>query len=94
MNEERRRLELEILREFGDTCIGHEALRIQLRDTGFDVSEKQVLEDINYLNQKYLVKVETIENRRIGVTRKLINITAHGIDFLEGNTPPIIGVSD
>lgn len=94
MNEERRRAELEILREFGDT-IGHEALRLQLIGIGFNnTTEKQVLEDINYLEQKGLVKIETINNRRLSITRKFIGMTAHGIDFLEGNTPPIAGVSD
>lgn len=50
--------------------------------------EKQV----NYLELKGMVTVKNVENRALKISKKIVNITAYGIDFLEGNAEQVKGI--
>lgn len=56
-------------------------------------SDKGELErQVEYLEAKGLVTIKEVQNRQLNLHKKIVNITAHGIDFLEGNTEPINGI--
>lgn len=55
---------------------------------GTDELEKQV----NYLELKGLVTTNGVENRTLNISKKIVSITAAGIDFLEGNSEQVKGI--
>jgi hypothetical protein len=57
-----------------------------LRPTGYDDLTTATLEgQINYLVEKGYIKKKTAKNEILGEEIELIQITAKGIDLLEGN---------
>lgn len=58
----------------------------------FDVSTGLVAGHIEYLEEKGYVRVDEIKNERLKINRKMVYITAKGIDLLEGNIPEDPGV--
>lgn len=58
----------------------------------FEASPGVIAGNIEYLEEKRYVRVDEIKNDRLGLKRKMVYITAHGIDLLEGNIPEDPGV--
>ncbi|GBF34130.1 hypothetical protein DCCM_3242 [Desulfocucumis palustris] len=58
----------------------------------FDVSTGLIAGHIEYLEEKGYVRVDEIKNNRLKIVRKMVYITAKGIDLLEGNIPEDPGV--
>lgn len=48
--------------------------------------------ELYYLQEKRLLRLETIENRRLGLKRDIYFITADGMDYLDGTGPDIPGI--
>lgn len=85
--------------EILDTCnmaaqIGADTkvLRAVLKKIGYDLPDEEIMRQVDYLEQKGLVKTSEIGNSRLGIKRTVVTITAAGIDYLEGNTPDIPGI--
>lgn len=85
--------------EILDTCnmaaqIGADTkvLRAVLKKIGYDLPDEEIMRQVDYLEQKGLVKTNEIGNARLGIKRTVVTITAAGIDYLEGNTPDIPGI--
>lgn len=85
--------------EILDTCnmaaqIGADTkvLRAVLKKIGYDLPDEEIMRQVDYLEQKGLVKTSEIGNARLGIKRTVVTITAAGIDYLEGNTPDIPGI--
>ena len=45
-----------------------------------------------YLESKGMVSTETLNNRALNLSKKVVKITAAGIDFLEGNSEQVKGI--
>lgn len=71
---------------------GLPVMKAALRKAGFDLTEQELLKQVDYLEGKSLVKKETVENRRLGIKRCIVMLTPEGTDFLEGNGPDVTGV--
>lgn len=67
-------------------------LKSILKKAGYDLTEEDVKEQVQYLKLKELVTVRDINNRQLGISRTLVSITALGIDYLEGNAADIPGI--
>ncbi len=61
---------------------------------GTDPGEGELDRQVDYLEAKGLVHTENIGNKRLGLNKTVVRITAEGTDFLEGNTDPVKGVGD
>ena len=60
-----------------------------------DEGNKEELErQIDYLEAKGLVSVKEVGNKQLGMSKKVVTITAQGTDFLEGNTGSITGIGE
>lgn len=59
-------------------------------ETGREELERQV----DYLEAKNLVSLTVIENRKLNISRKIVKITAEGIDYMEGNGHPVPGIGE
>lgn len=91
-NEELRLEILELCREAHPYGAGVNVLRIALRKGGHDLSERELLTQIDYLKGKGLVETQEIDNRRLDIHRLIVRLTPAGTDYLEGNGPDITGV--
>ena len=69
-------------------------LRSTVKHLGYELTEEEVLKQVDYLQQKGLVSTREIGNIRLGICRTVVSITALGTDYLEGNTPDIAGIGD
>lgn len=91
-HEELRKEILELCREAQPYGTNPNVLRAALRKSGHDLSEKALLIQIGYLKDKGLVETQEVVNRRLAIHRLIVQLTAAGMDYLEGNGPDITGV--
>ncbi len=62
-----------------------QVIRAGLRKLGIHLNEDEVSKQVAYLEGKNLVKVDRIDNVRLGINRAIVKITSLGMDVLEGN---------
>lgn len=82
---------LMLCQEAGELGCSQEVLNAALKKYGFE-SGYDLNTEIMYLEEKGLVSVRTINNIRLDIKRKVIRITAKGIDYLDGNGEDITGI--
>lgn len=61
---------------------------------GGTCSRDELERQVDYLEDKNLVNVQTVGNERLGLSKKVVKLTAEGIDYLEGNTDRITGIGE
>lgn len=59
---------------------------------GVDEDAGELDRQVDYLQAKGMVSVEDIGNRRLGMVKTVVKITADGIDFIEGNIQSVKGI--
>lgn len=92
---EREELRMEILQlcmEAQPYGTNPNVLRAALRKGGYDLPERELLTQIDYLEGKGLVETQEVQNRRLDIHRLIVRLTPTGTDFLEGNGLDITGV--
>lgn len=52
----------------------------------------EIARQADYLEAKGLVVVQDVGNQRLGIARKIVKLTADGIDYVEGNTDQFAGI--
>lgn len=67
-------------------------IKTMLKKAGYDLGEEEVRMQADYLKQKGLVSIRDVSNRKLGISRVIVCITALGTDWLEGNAPDIPGI--
>lgn len=82
---------LMLCQEAGELGCSQEVLNAALKKYGFE-SGFDLNTEIMYLTDKGLVSVREINNIRLGIKRKIVRITANGIDYLDGNGEDITGI--
>ena len=83
---------LELCREAQPYGTNPNVLRAALRKSGHEISERELLTQVDYLKGKGLVETQEVVNRRLAINRLIVRLTAAGTDYLEGNGPDIAGV--
>lgn len=83
---------LELCREAQPYGTNPNVLRAALRKSGYEMSERELLTQVDYLKDKGLVETQEVINRRLAINRLIVQLTAAGTDYLEGNGPDITGV--
>lgn len=91
-NEIIRREILELCRETQPYGAGLQTLKAALRKSDYDVEDKALLAQIEYLRGKGLIRTEEVSNRRLELHRVIAYLTPEGTDYLDGNGPDIVGV--
>ncbi|MBD5497465.1 MAG: hypothetical protein HDR11_06830 [Lachnospiraceae bacterium] len=76
---------LEICRETAPDGAGIPLLKACLHKAGIETDERELERQAAYLQDKGLAAVDEIKNVRLGIRRRIVRITAAGMDFLEGN---------
>lgn len=69
----------------GTQGASEQVIRAGLKKLGILLDEGEVSKQVAYLEGKNLVKVDRIDNARIGIRRAIVKITPQGMDVLEGN---------
>lgn len=82
---------LMLCQEAGELGCSTEVLNAALKKYGFE-SEYCLDREVLYLEEKGLVSIRTVNNVRLGIKRKIIRITANGMDYLDGNGEDIPGI--
>ena len=54
--------------------------------------KEEILRQVDYLEAKELAVVQSIGNERLGLSKKVVRLTAAGIDYMEGNTEQYNGI--
>ena len=83
---------LELCREAQPYGTNPNVLRAALRKSGYDLQERDLLTQIDYLKGKGLVETQEVQNRRLDIHRLIVRLTPAGTDCLEGSGPDITGV--
>lgn len=83
---------LELCKEAQPYGTNPNVLRAALRKGGHDLSERELLTQIEYLTGKGLAETQEVQNRRLNIRRLIVRLTPAGTDYLEGNGPDITGV--
>lgn len=83
---------LELCREAQPYGTNPNVLRAALKKSGYDLQERDLLTQIEYLKGKGLVETQEVQNRRLDIQRLIVRLTPAGTDYLEGNGPDIAGV--
>lgn len=61
---------------------------------GGNCDKNELQRQVDYLEAKKLVTVQTVGNERLGLSRKVVKLTVEGIDYLEGNTDRMTGIGE
>ena len=56
--------------------------------------KKEIARQVDYLEAKHLVLVQTVGNERLGISKKIVKLTAEGIDYMEGNAGQLAGIGE
>lgn len=56
--------------------------------------KEEIARQVDYLEAKHLVQVQTVGNERLGISRKIVKLTAEGIDYMEGNAAQLAGIGE
>ncbi len=91
-NEVMRKEILELCEQAAPYGAGLPVLKAALRKCGYELDEKELLKQVDYLAGKGLVKKEMIENQRLNISRCIVFLTPEGTDYLEGNGTDVTGV--
>ncbi len=71
---------------------GIPVMKAALRKSGYEVDERELRTQIEYLQGKGLVRTDEVSNRRLELQRLIVHLTPEGMDYLDGNSPDIVGV--
>ncbi len=93
MNEETRKVILELCLQTAPIGAGIPVLKAAMRKFGYQLTDQELQLHTAYLTEKKLLRCEEVKNERLGINRKILFITAEGIDYLEGNGPDVVGVN-
>lgn len=91
-NEVIRKEILELCEQAAPYGAGLPVLKAALRKCGYELDEKELLKQVDYLAGKGLVEKRVVENRRLDISRCIVFLTPGGTDYLEGNSPEVAGV--
>ena len=61
---------------------------------GGSCSRDELERQVDYLKDKNIVTVQPVGNERLGLSKKVVKLTAGGIDYLEGNADRIAGIGE
>ena len=86
-----RREIMELCREAEPYGAGTPVLKAALRKTGHDLTDQELMRQVDYLEGKGLVHKEMVENRRLGISRCIVRLSPEGPDYLEGTGPDVAG---
>lgn len=81
---------LKLCQEAGELGCSKEVLNAALGKLG--ITPKNLDMELHYLQEKGLLHVQLIENARLNIRRKVVRITASGMDYLEGTGEDIPGI--
>ncbi|GMQ61188.1 hypothetical protein [Vallitalea maricola] len=81
---ERRDTILEILQANSPHGVGEKVITSLVNEAGYEMDNKTVIQDIFYLKDKGFIATSEVKNSQYGMKRYISNITAKGIDYLEG----------
>lgn len=56
--------------------------------------KEEITRQVGYLEAKHLVLVQTVGNERLGISKKIVKLTAEGIDYMEGNAAQLAGIGE
>lgn len=56
--------------------------------------KEEIARQVDYLVEKDLVSVQNVGNERLGISRRIVKLTAEGIDYMEGNTDRLVGIGE
>lgn len=70
-----------------------EVLNAALAHSG-QAGRGELLRQVDYLEQKGMVTVKEVGNSRLGISRKIVSITADGTDYLEGSMGGMAGIGE
>lgn len=56
--------------------------------------KEEIARQVDYLEAKHLVLVQTVGNERLGITKKIVKLTAEGTDYMEGNAGQLTGIGE
>lgn len=54
----------------------------------------EIARQVDYLEAKHLVLVQKVGNERLGISKKIVKLTAEGIDYMEGNADQLTGIGE
>ena len=91
-NEVVRREILELCQAAAPYGAGLPVLKASLRKTGYELAEKELRCQADYLEGKGLIRRQEVKNWSLHIDRCILFITPEGVDYLEGNGPDIAGV--
>lgn len=57
-------------------------------------SKEEIARQVDYLEAKKLVTVQQVGNERLGISKKIVKLTAEGTDYMEGNADQLVGIGD
>lgn len=55
-------------------------------------SREEIVRQVDYLEAKELVTAQDVGNARLGISKKVVKLTAGGIDYIEGNAGRFAGI--
>ncbi len=56
--------------------------------------KEEIARQVDYLKEKHLVMVQTVGNERLGISKKIVKLTAEGTDYMEGNADQLAGIGE
>lgn len=65
-----------------------------LKKSGYEVEKAEMERQTLYLEEKGLIRVSRLDSERLGIHRKVLQLTALGTDYLEGNSDSIAGIGE
>lgn len=71
-----------------------QVLTAALKKSGYNADQAAVEQECAYLEDKGLLRTQTVGNARLGVQRSIAWITAAGTDYLDCNTDEIAGIAE
>ena len=81
---------LKLCQEAGELGCSKEVLNAALGKLG--ITSENLDMELHYLQEKGLLHVQLIENKRLDIRRKVVQITASGMDYLDGAGEDIPGI--
>ena len=86
-----RREIMELCREAEPYGAGTPVLKAALRKTGHDLTDQELMRQVDYLEGKGLVHKEMVENRRLGISRCIVRLSPEGDGLSGGQRPECCG---
>lgn len=54
----------------------------------------EITRQVDYLEAKHLVQIQKVGNERLGISKKIVKLTAEGTDYMEGNADQLAGIGE